>query len=811
MPFPTNINKNHLLFAIDKIDKEGIPTDADSQYYDVVFNGKKYPPKVIVSYANIFANGVELDRNSFAGGLNTSCFKLLEQHGFKIEPKQNRTMNKVKIYKVAGSASSNAQRLFSPEGKYFYWNDKQFVNNILGDYVFVFDLNARKALYTKIGAKDITARFNSVSSTSAFNHDNNTYTVDDPDGRFNKFIRMDIITQLNIPPGWRWTTEIGVAETYDIWKPGINEINKRIEKIDDLEKIFSEGEAYEVLEDARKLLGGQQTIINPQRRERNVWFVCQGLTYKEEKGKKYLWAPQKDRAGNKKYFWDNMLKVKKGDIIFNYSDGLKAVSLAKSDGYINDNSDAISEWGKEGYRVDIAINELARSIGYKELRNKKDLFNKLLNNGESPFDSNGDVKQGYLFGFTKEAGRLVRDIYDDRFGNKEIDDFFDKVILKLNSAMQESKEIINHIHQYITSKGFQYQKDEIANFYLSLKAKPFVILAGISGTGKTQLPRKFAEAIGMDKKEQVIQVPVRPDWTDGSDLLGFTGLDNQFKPKDLTLAIQKAIATPDKPFFFLLDEMNLARVEHYFSDFLSVIETREWDKDGNVKTDPILRDEMILNAVNKENFQSLGWPQNLYLIGTVNMDETTHAFSRKVLDRANSIEMNDVNLIWMDELEEKKEKLENISNSFLATSFIESIDLSKENKDSIIKEMDILIEVNKILEKADLHFAYRVRDEVAFYLILNKEFDLMNANTAMDFQLVQKVLPRIHGSSERVQEVLVSLLNLLEGKDFKTNNFEYAFLDGKIDINNLKYKRASKKILFMLKRFDDDRFTSFWL
>ena len=125
--------------------------------------------------------------------------------------------------------------------------------------------------------------------------------------------------------------------------------------------------------------------------------------------------------------------------------------------------------------------------------------------------------------------------------------------------------------------------------------------------------------------------------------------------------------------------------------------------------------------------------------------------------------------------------------------------------------MHLLIQVNQILEKADLHFAYRVRNEVAFYLILNKEYDLMDSSSAMDFQLVQKVLPRIHGSSERVQKVLVDLLNLLEGKDFKSNGFEYAQIEGKIDFDKLKYKRASKKILFMLKRFDDDRFTSFWI
>ena len=173
--------------------------------------------------------------------------------------------------------------------------------------------------------------------------------------------------------------------------------------------------------------------------------------------------------------------------------------------------------------------------------------------------------------------------------------------------------------------------------------------------------------------------------------------------------------------------------------------------------------------------------------------------------------MNEVDLNWITNNGNTVQKLENISNELFKTVYLHSKDLSEVEKKSISDEMNLLQSVNKILEKADLHFAYRVRDEIAFYLILNKSYELMDSNTAFDFQLVQKILPRIHGSSERVQTVLVELLNLLEGKDFRTSNFEFSMLSGKIDNDKLKYKRASKKIIFMLKRFDDDRFTSFWL
>ncbi len=391
---------------------------------------------------------------------------------------------------------------------------------------------------------------------------------------------------------------------------------------------------------------------------------------------------------------------------------------------------------------------------------------------------------------------------------------FNKLRHKKNSDSSNVKEIITVIAKYIKDQGFHFTYKEIANFYLSLKTKPFVILAGISGTGKSQLPKLFARSLGLNTGNGYVSlVPVRPDWTDGSDLLGYTGLDGSFIPKGLTLSILKAKAEPQKPHFFILDEMNLARVEHYFSDFLSVIETREWSEGlvGNIISNRLIREEMLLDAKNKKDYSDITWPDNLYLIGTVNMDETTHAFSRKVLDRANSIEMNEVNLDWILSSVGKSESVPDISNDLLRSKYLSSKDIPLEHREKVKEEMDFLKKVNAVLEKADLHFAYRVRDEVAFYLLLNKEHDLMSIQEAMDFQLMQKVLPRIHGSSERVQSVLVELFNLLEDQVFQTRTFEIEEIEKYLQSNNLKYPRSSKKIIFMLRRYDDDRFTSFWL
>lgn len=375
-----------------------------------------------------------------------------------------------------------------------------------------------------------------------------------------------------------------------------------------------------------------------------------------------------------------------------------------------------------------------------------------------------------------------------------------------------AKELIAHVHSYIIGKGYRFRKEEVANFYLALRTKPFVILAGISGTGKTQLPSLFARATGMED-HQVIQVAVRPDWTDGGDLIGYVGLDDEFKPKDLTLAIQRAKGDPDRPYFFILDEMNLARVEHYFSDFLSVIESRERRDDGRIVTRPLLREESIASATNRDEFEGLSWPSNLYLVGTVNMDETTHAFSRKVLDRANSIEMNDVDLSWPKN-EEPVTAWSGIHSDALLTKYLIAKELTDADKESLKKEkvIEFMTQVNDILRHADLHFAYRVRDEMAFYLVLNMEFGLMEHEEAVDFQLMQKVLPRIHGSSIRTERVLLDLLGLLSGIETAGNDHQTKDLEQTVkETANVRYKRSVDKILFMLRRFEEDRFTSFWL
>ncbi len=459
--------------------------------------------------------------------------------------------------------------------------------------------------------------------------------------------------------------------------------------------------------------------------------------------------------------------------------------------------------------------DFAKTIGFKPEKGKEDYNTSRIKNNEALFEA---VK--YIL--STHSKSLL-----EKFEQKEQECNLDSISLNywafdlihsirygiLNNQDEEgeemtSKQKIEAIKNYIAAKGFNYEGKLIENFYLSLKSKPFVILAGTSGTGKTRLVKLFAEAIGAKMK----LVPVRPDWSDSSDLFGHTNLSGKFQPGAIIDFIKQAEWDKETPYFLCLDEMNLARVEYYLSDFLSIIETRDRKDNGDIETDPMVDVDYYKDNDAASKYGRVFIPDNLYIIGTVNMDETTFPFSKKVLDRANTIEFSFVNLMAKPAVatinipQPLKE-----NNTFLKTEYLYLQDC--DDSDVVDAVCFDLEELNAVLLKANLHVGYRVRDEISFYMMNNKNADLLSKEAAFDNEIMQKILPRIQGSSRAIKDVLSEMFIKCAG--------DYTGLAGATDFEQMsayidsektcKYPNSAKKIAFMMRRYEEDGFTSYWL
>ncbi len=405
-------------------------------------------------------------------------------------------------------------------------------------------------------------------------------------------------------------------------------------------------------------------------------------------------------------------------------------------------------------------------------------------------------------------------------------------------------------------------------YMAAIKTKPFLILGGFSGTGKSLLVKSLAFAtcpcdgvlnISETSPGNYLLVSVKPNWHDATDITGFrSSVNRNYYVTDFMRFLVKAKLHPNVPFFVCLDEMNLAPVEEYFADFLSVIESRKRKKDGAIVTDAIVpasvfndkdyaddfdiflkiglkpinevKDITEFTAKIKESdsdesdFFEQSWlveelkrdgltiPQNVIIIGTVNMDDTTNSFSRKVIDRAMTFETivgtfdssyfdSDVTLGYVKNY--RKGELF-ISDEVRATEMMEDgrFTLSDEEKNRII---GFINDINSDMEGTPFKISYRILNEtILLYRAKQKIVELMgeeeendgveintDLNSIFDDVLMQKVLPRIEGDFEKCDKCLVKLGDRAE---------------------RMEWKQSSEKIEFMIKRFGKDHsgFTSFW-
>ncbi|MCB9745053.1 MAG: AAA family ATPase [Alphaproteobacteria bacterium] len=353
--------------------------------------------------------------------------------------------------------------------------------------------------------------------------------------------------------------------------------------------------------------------------------------------------------------------------------------------------------------------------------------------------------------------------------------------------------LVDHVHAWLRADGFAFTREQVADLYLSLRTKPFVLLAGISGTGKSALARRFAQACGFPAP----LVPVRPDWSDPAELLGYRDLEGRFVPGRLLPLLVEAAEQPERPYFLVLDEMNLARVEHYFADLLSVMETRKLDG-GAVVADvipleleadtPLRCDEALAARIRGHLVDGgLPLPPNLCVIGTVNMDESTHPFSKKVLDRAMTLEFVEVDLDVVPAPEAHAEPL-SVHASALSAPVLSLSQVYAGREARFDPAIQLLVQLNLHLAEASMQVAYRTRDEVCLFLHHSAEQGLLAPEVALDLAVHHKVLPRIQGGEE-VRELLAAMRGVLADAGLT---------------------RCVKKVVEMQRRLDRAGFTAFW-
>ena len=340
----------------------------------------------------------------------------------------------------------------------------------------------------------------------------------------------------------------------------------------------------------------------------------------------------------------------------------------------------------------------------------------------------------------------------------------------LHIEIQKGIKLGNFLREKISDIAFPIlqvpSEEKYTNYLRALRTKPFMLLAGISGTGKSRLVRELAfkscpniDDLQADKTTpgNYLMIEVKPNWHDSTEILGYySNISKKYQFTKFIHFLVKAKKYPKVPFFVCLDEMNLAPVEQYFAEFLSVIETRK--KNGNAIVTGTLVEAQRMRELEGWTEDDLTLPDNVFIIGTVNMDDTTHQFSRKVIDRAMTIEMNGDKLANMFGrsgdlcyLDEGVWPLENFKAVHVcADEVLKELKHDQANtlKQGLVNKLDA---INSCLKNTPFQVSYRVLNEMCVYagVLLSEGLTIdMAIAQAVDQITLMKILPRIEGDED---------------------------------------------------------------
>jgi hypothetical protein len=699
-----------------------------------------------------------------------------------------------------------------------------------------------------------------------------------------------------------------------------------------------------------------RAFIREQRRNAaDIWWVNQGTSYEHARREEILQAPLEDSRGRALVHWELLGEVSANDIVVHYyRTKVRGLSRAKGPAEIGSYPQRLDrEEERQGRVIDVEYFEFDSPIPFDEIRERLSR----LDIEESPFTDTDEIKQGYLWRFSREGLAVLRQAHAGVWPT------WTDVALPIQDLATNgsrgtpsiSPDLAGLLKKMLSARGLQYSDWQIATFYTALQTKGFVILSGISGTGKTKLAQAFAEILPQPRipatearddlisitvqpympkynrfiipkqftklyeppergeskdvelmfdgrsqtcrlayhdytntnyialylkgdaapwfneefeigdtavleprsdedgrligfhlgkpsdltfREQMtgpkasnhLFVPVRTDWRDSKSLLGYYNpLTGSYEWTDFLRFVLRAAESYRRrdglAWFVILDEMNLARVEYYFADLLSVLESGR-DTDG--WTREALRIPYPTDAEGDLPPTEIKVPPNLYVIGTVNVDETTHAFSPKVLDRAFTLELTEADFSGYppDPSETPDGDLAAAEREAVLDNFSRADEFVRIDKASIAAYLEndgkvraYLQRLNDQLRPYQLHFAYRVFDEIVSFLICAKRNELYSdMDAAFDAAVLMKVLPKFHGSRGKLEEPLKRVLAWCLSPDAP----DYATIDELLkreqdshsavrvlEEQPYRYERAAAKACHMLWELYTSGFASF--
>lgn len=374
----------------------------------------------------------------------------------------------------------------------------------------------------------------------------------------------------------------------------------------------------------------------------------------------------------------------------------------------------------------------------------------------------------------EEYGKIITK--ENQIYLKEIDnttnDFIDEII--------SEHEFLSRYKSNLKSKNLVYDSKQIINFHTSIKTRKLVILSGPSGTGKTQLVFNYAESLGINNsKSQFNLIPVKPSWTEDSDLIGYLDtINNIYRPSETGLidTLIEANNNTDNIYVICFDEMNLAKVEHYFSQFLSVLELQ-----GNERKLSLYNKEFIGRVFNVDRYPpEIPIRDNVFFVGTINKDESSNSIPDKVLDRCNLIELvtpeNYIEL-WFDSISNSLYK-----NELKQENKVETVTRSMLNEwgnwrgENVLnnKEIEIIKQLSNLFNSTfTITIGFRTLNHINSYLANLPKNQELDREEAFDLQIAQKITPKIRGNSEELEKIFDEengVFKILSKYQFKISN-----------------------------------------